>query len=490
MEFPIFPWMTALLYKIFGFHEVIGRLLGYFVSLLTIPVFMLLARRLLPIWGAITASLLFVLNPLVIRISNSLQPESFMLFFYLSAVYAFLRWLDEDKGLWIWTAAAATSLAILVKITAGHIVILMVFLLILRKGVKGLLQLKILVCAIVALAPGLLWYFHAHGLYLAYGNSLGVSNEYHWIGWDMVKSPLFFFRLMVKAIKIEVINIWMPLGGLVILFSVRWFSERAVRVSLYWLTSIWLYYIVAIRTTSKIFATYYHIFSAPVAALLLGVASAHVMKSMSRSGRFRFLLGVTTAFAIIIVIIRAAFGQRLPLLQAGEGIIVLGIFLVAVAAYFEHRQSPDQPVAKLLSPSLLSLIILSTILFSGLKISDDLHPEGWQDRYSCARSFQRFIPDNGLILVSGGNSRDPTGHRLAFDASYFHYWLDRKGFVIPRDALSVIAVRGYISRGARYFVLEKAALKSAPEFVAEMEKTFSLVDECDAAYLFRLVPIS
>jgi len=95
-----------------------------------------------------------------------------------------------------------------------------------------------------------------------------------------------------------------------------------------------------------------------------------------------------------------------------------------------------------------------------------------------------------LILVSGGYSHDPAGHRLAFDASYFHYWLDRKGFVIPRDALSVTSIRDYVSRGARYFVLEKAAAKSAQDFVEEMKKTFSLVYECDAAYLFGLEPTS
>jgi 4-amino-4-deoxy-L-arabinose transferase-like glycosyltransferase len=451
---------------------------------------MLLARHLLPAWGAITASLLFVLNPLVIRISNSLQPESLMLFFYVSAVYAFLRWLDEERSPWLWLAAAATSLAILVKITAGHIIILMIFLLLLQKGFRGILQRKILVFGIIALLPGLLWYLHAHGLYLAYGNSLGVSNEYHWIGWDMIKSPLFFLRLLLRAIKIEVVNIWMPLGGLVILVSLRWFSERAVKVSIYWLTSIWLYYIVAIRTTSKIFATYYHIFSAPVAALLLGVASIHVMKSMSRSGRFRFLLGVATAFAIIIVIIRAALGLRLPLFQAGAGILVLGSFLVAVAAYFEYSQRPNQSIIKFLSLSLLSLIVLTTIMFSGLKISVDLHPDAWQERYFCAQSFRRFIPTNVLILVSGGYSRDPTGHRLAFDASYFHYWLDRKGFVIPRDALAVTSIRDYVSRGARYFVLEKAAERAAQDFVVEMKKKFSLVYECDAAYLFGLEPAS
>jgi hypothetical protein len=36
-------------------------------------------------------------------------------------------------------------------------------------------------------------------------------------------------------------------------------------------------------------------------------------------------------------------------------------------------------------------------------------------------------------LASGGASVDDTGKPVAYNASYFFYWLDRKGFNIPRD---------------------------------------------------------
>lgn len=80
MEFPLYPWAIAILYKIFGFHEVIGRLLAYVFSLLAMGLFFQLARYLLPDLAAIAASLFFVLSPLAIRISNSLQPEGLMQF--------------------------------------------------------------------------------------------------------------------------------------------------------------------------------------------------------------------------------------------------------------------------------------------------------------------------------------------------------------------------------------------------------------------------
>jgi len=115
MEFPVIPWTMAALYKIFGYHEVIGRVLIYAFSLLTLCIFFLLARRLLPPWGAFAASLFFVLSPLAVRVSNSLQPEGPMLFFYVATIYAFIRWLEADRWIRYGAALSATALAILIK---------------------------------------------------------------------------------------------------------------------------------------------------------------------------------------------------------------------------------------------------------------------------------------------------------------------------------------------------------------------------------------
>jgi hypothetical protein len=48
MEFPAIPWAIAALYRIFGFHEIYGRLISYVFGLPTLLVFFALARRLLP----------------------------------------------------------------------------------------------------------------------------------------------------------------------------------------------------------------------------------------------------------------------------------------------------------------------------------------------------------------------------------------------------------------------------------------------------------
>ena len=91
MEFPLYPWLIAVCYKLFGVDEVIGRIISFIFSLLSIFFFFKLARYLLPEKGAMIASLFFALSPLVINISNSLQPEGLMFLFYIMAAYYFRK---------------------------------------------------------------------------------------------------------------------------------------------------------------------------------------------------------------------------------------------------------------------------------------------------------------------------------------------------------------------------------------------------------------
>jgi hypothetical protein len=66
------------------------------------------------------------------------------------------------------------------------------------------------------------------------------------------------------------------------------------------------------------------------------------------------------------------------------------------------------------------------------------------------------------------------------------FWTDRKGWNIPSDQISLDHIQDYIRRGARYFILEKEALKAKPGFDEELRKNFVILAECDEAFLFKL----
>ena len=438
MEFPAVPWAMAVLDKAFGYRETYGRWLMFAASLLTLLVFFALARSILPAAGALASSAVFVLSPLVIRVSNSLQPEALMLLLEVFAVFAFLRWLEKDTWGWYSLALAATAAAILVKLPAVHLGIFFLLLLVGRKGLAALRRLRVWLFGALSLLPGVLWYLHAHRFWVQYGNSLGVSNESHWIGPDLFANPGVLLKLLVNLAKLEIGLVWTPLGLAAAAYALVFLRKQAVvRIGAAWTAAVAVYYFVAIRTLGDTWAAYYHVASAPAAALLIGAGAAGFLAFCRRRRQSSGGIRDSTAFG------------ALPRMAAA------------------------------------SLGLIAILGFEGVMVLRDIHPTRFQGLYECAQRFKPLVPEGSLILASGDVSRDETGKPVAYNASYMFFWLDRKGFNIPSDGYSLEAVEAFVRRGAGYFVLEKETVKNAPRFLEDLKSKAVLLSECPEAYLFR-----
>lgn len=424
MEFPAYPWAMAALYHVFGVHDVIGRVLSYLAGLLALVIFFRLARVMLSLRGAFVAALIFTLSPLAVEQSTAIQPEPFMLLGMLLAVFYFLRWLSTD-GLGVYFAAmAATAGAILAKVPAAHLGILFAALLLTRKGWRSLLSPLPWLFAIGALTPPLLWYSHARNFWLTYGNSLGVSNEYHWVGLDLFTDPSF----LIGLVRLEMGKVWTPTGIVLgCLGAVQARSNPAARLALLWLGAALAFYLVALRTTSSGWAYYYHIASLPPAALLKGVGAEFNSWPATRQGVVKVLIAVA---------------------------------LVGICSW--------------------DLCQLVRLVREKRLIPDD---------YYESRVLGPMLPESSLLLVPGGGSRGATGYPVAYNDSHLLYWLDRKGFNMPSDQVSMDNLHGYQSRGAQYFVTGKQFLDDCdPDFAARFRARYPLVAEAGAMQAYRLDP--
>ncbi len=119
LELQIVPFLAACAYKIFGIHEVFGRLISIAFSLGTVWVLALFARRLFAADAAgIAAALFFAIMPGSFYYGRTFTPDTTMVFFLTFALYAFTRLLVEDET---WTpralagAGALLALALLAK---------------------------------------------------------------------------------------------------------------------------------------------------------------------------------------------------------------------------------------------------------------------------------------------------------------------------------------------------------------------------------------
>lgn len=435
-EFPIFPYLIALSYKVFGINDFFGRIWAFCFSLATIWFFFCLSRQFFDGIGLVATFAFFVLNPLIVEFSTAIQPEGVMICFYVAAAYFFEKWFDNRGKKDFILASIFTAFAILAKSSAAHIGLFFGLALIQRDGLEAIRKPKNWIFAIISLLPGLLWFLYAKSLYKTYGNSLGISNEYHWIGPDFFTNSYFIKGILHS----EYTYVW-GIGGLLVgIYAVtRGFRELVVIHSLFWLLSCFVFYIVASRTTADEWAYYYHIFSVPAASLLFGFGIAKLIQDLN------------------------VFQKRVS--DGFRGSLI-------------HR---------ILTISIIGICAAAVFIFQASQIKELFRERAEPDvNYVCATRIQPFLDKGNKILASGGRCFDADGFMTAYNASYMFYWLDRKGFNICYEEQSIEKVLDFREKDARYFIAEKKALDHKTGFEDALRKRFNVVTECDGIIVFDL----
>jgi 4-amino-4-deoxy-L-arabinose transferase-like glycosyltransferase len=491
MEFPLFPWTIAVLYDTFGFHEVLGRVLAYTFALATLAIFLALARRLLPWRGALAAGLFFALNPLIVRISNALQPEALMLLAYIAGVYAFVRWLDARRpghradGWWM-AAALATSIAILAKATAAHVGVLFAVLLWRRYRWTAARDPWVWAFGVIALVPSALWYSHAHHLWITYGNSLGLSNEDHWIGADVFRESSFTLGLITA----ELFYVWTAAGALTGLYGLAAAPNApAARVAVPWLAGAMLFYVAAIRTTANSWALYYHIFSVAPVALLFGLGVAQLARLRWRPATRAAIAVAMIPCAIVLWYIVA---HDLPIgysssrgVKLGAIALVVGFMTLLVVRGRGQTSSLKRAPGLAITAGVAAPLAL---LLLGAQVAADVHPHHETGNFIAAKLFAPSIPPGALILSSGGPCHTVMATHVAYNQSYMFYWLDRKGFDVCVEQQSMARLDSVVQRGARYFVANDTLVHSQPGFADSLDRRFPILATSNGWSLYALRP--
>ena len=162
-EFPIVPFLTSLLYAVFGIHEWIGRSISVFFFILAVPAFYLLVRKLSTTRSASVATAAYCIAPLVFFASRSFQSDIASLSFAILALFLFSEWLDDpnSKKLFL-LACAATSLAILVKLPQVIIGVSFLYLCWEKYGVRLVRRKELWAFSAVSLILPLAWELHAY----------------------------------------------------------------------------------------------------------------------------------------------------------------------------------------------------------------------------------------------------------------------------------------------------------------------------------------
>ncbi len=186
MEFPIYPFLIAIFYKVFGVHEIIGRIVSTVFAAGTAIYLYLIAKQLIGEKGALFSVALFAFAPLAVYFTRTYQPESMYLFFATTSFYYYNRFLDHGRNKDFVLTTFFLAVAALLKIPIMLVLFFLYLVLGLqKKGFSMFRDLKIWGIAVFSVIPALLWMWHAENLY----EMTGLS----WSRWLMRKEA--FFRL-------------------------------------------------------------------------------------------------------------------------------------------------------------------------------------------------------------------------------------------------------------------------------------------------------
>lgn len=498
MEMPLVPWLMSRLYLIFGVHELIGRLLSLLFSLCALFVFSCIARKFLPGPAALIATLFVVVSHEMLIVATAILPEALMLLCYLLAIYFFIDWYERKTWFSFALATGSFSTAMLVKSPATHLAIFFFIWVVMKDGWRVFRMPRLYLFALLSFAPALVWYSHAASLWHEFHNSMGVSNEDHWLGLDMLRRP----KVLANLISIDLVYVF-GLGGLLVVLASAIrdkLSTASNRLALSWGLSVAIYLLVIMRTAGANWAGYYHVVAVPPVALLFG-SGAYLVGAHQRLTWFRILLWISVPAILLAVAfwtIERKDASHFPgvihdLAGAQSHGLVLAVlivlcFVVTVLCFSGHKASAGTAD---LQPAWLAPVVVIGC-FTYFMTAGQLLLSTWTlfDRpsvqFQAASCLRTRVVTPGFIVASGGICEDSSGHRLANDAPYMFYWLDRKGFTTCEGHQSIFELENYRKRGARYFVAEQSALDAQPGFSSELMAAFPLIADCKSAMLFSL----
>jgi hypothetical protein len=363
LELQIVPFLAATLYKVFGIHEVLGRLISIAFSLGTVGVLACFARWLFgSSLAGLAAATLYAVYPGSTYYGRTFMPDTTMVFFLTASLYASARWIVDDAARsWRGCAAAGglTALAVLAKPVA-IVAFLPLAAMLLTRAPAGLRRPQIYAFTALALVP-----------YLAYDRYVASIAEWHWASGittlhvlpsltESFGSPAAFgakFGAFRHALDMLYRTMLGPPGC--VLFAVALFVP--LRTRSYALLGGWLlgalvyaYIVVTVEAVD-----YYLYLALPLAALWSAGALARAFERLPHTTAARAAGGAALTVLLVATVtsgrsaVRAYYHYSKPVYRAAKtldatlapgALVVMGHYDPSVLYYINRKGWEEDPL--------------------------------------------------------------------------------------------------------------------------------------------------
>jgi len=338
-ECPLIPALIALLYKVTGLHETVGRLVIIAFSLgliwATSRLAMILDGRRAVANGA---AFLIAVSPACIFFGRIVIPDTPMVFFTVVALVGFAEFSRSASVRWLWIGAAALTVACLLKLPAVFVGPAIVALLVQSRGWRAFADPRVWIAGVVPLAITAAWYWRAHIIFERTGLTMGIlgaptkmypayvspgpwPNVYSkWSTVALLADPNFYERMFVRFYHF----LLLPFGFVGALLGAVLWRVPGRRPMIMWLISLTVFFFIAGEVNRV--HEYYQLPFVVVAALFFGGAARPLFDEDWLRERFD--------------------GRRSQLAQYGAIIALLAVAAVYCSSvtqlYFSPRDSAER----------------------------------------------------------------------------------------------------------------------------------------------------
>ena len=316
LELQIVPFLAALLYKLFGVHEIFGRLISLGFSLGTVGVLALFGRWLFNNWIAgVVAALAFAIMPGSVYYGRTFMPDATMVFFLTAALYSAARFLVEDEIMSPRPLARTTALVTFAYLAKPVAVIAIVPLaLMLWERLRNGRTLRPTAAAVLLFVPLFILYF--------YTRRISEHAEWHWASGIMQLHVLPQLRDAFTnggAFVLKLQQLWAMLGSLAhtmlggvctvlsllgILAALH--VPARVKVLLWGWLGAALAYTYAVVTVERV--DYYLFLLLPLGALFIGALAVWCVERLKQAATkpsLRWVAAAATAVLFVLTVVQS-----------------------------------------------------------------------------------------------------------------------------------------------------------------------------------------
>ena len=198
VEFQVFTFLVAGLYRLFGVHEWLARILNLFFYAATAILLYRMTREIFGRRAALLSVGFYSFLPLSYSVSHNFQPDTLLVLCTLAGLYYFWMWTEEGRLKWLAISVLGLTIAVLIKPFYLYAGVPLIYLCWRKFRWQFLAKPVLWVFALIVILPMVAWYIHAFHLWTIYGNTFGIFGgrvKGAYLGADIPKTSTLLYNL-------------------------------------------------------------------------------------------------------------------------------------------------------------------------------------------------------------------------------------------------------------------------------------------------------